>query len=112
MDYSKKRVPFGGHIAGYESIQFMLADMAIQIYVACLQDKKRTAAFREAIMTKIFCTEMSNRVVDMAVQVHGLMGYMKEYPIERFYRDLRLTRIYDKTNELQRFEIAQYLLGN
>jgi acyl-CoA dehydrogenase len=61
-------------------------------------------------MVKLFCTEMVNRVADMAVQIHGGMGYMKDYPIERFYRDVRLTRIYEGTSEIQRLVIARELL--
>ena len=61
-------------------------------------------------MAKLFCTEMAGRVADSAVQVHGGLGYMKEYPVERFFRDLRLTRIYEGTSEIQRLIIARDLL--
>jgi acyl-CoA dehydrogenase len=65
---------------------------------------------REASMAKLYCTEMANRVADMAVQIHGGMGYMKDFPVERFYRDLRLTRIFEGTSEIQRLVIARELL--
>ena len=61
-------------------------------------------------MVKLFSSEVANRVADMAVQIHGGMGYMKDSPVERFYRDLRLTRIYEGTSEIQRLVIARELL--
>jgi acyl-CoA dehydrogenase len=61
-------------------------------------------------MTKLYCSEALGRIVDHAVQIHGGMGYMSEYPIERFYRDARVTRIYEGTNEIQRLVIARDLL--
>ncbi|HEY8684722.1 MAG TPA: acyl-CoA dehydrogenase family protein, partial [Chloroflexota bacterium] len=60
---------------------------------------------------KVYCSEMLNRVVDRAVQVHGGMGYMKEFEIERMYRDARIVRIYEGTSEVQRMIIADDLLG-
>jgi acyl-CoA dehydrogenase len=60
-------------------------------------------------MTKLFCTEMACRVADRAVQIFGGMGYMKDFPVERFYRDLRLYRIYEGTSEIQRLVIAREL---
>jgi acyl-CoA dehydrogenase len=64
----------------------------------------------EAAMVKLFCTEMANRVADMAVQIFGGMGYTKDCPAERFFRDLRLTRIYEGTSEIQKVVIARELL--
>ncbi|SMC17159.1 acyl-CoA dehydrogenase [Desulfacinum hydrothermale DSM 13146] len=118
LDYAGQRVQFGRPIAQFQAIQFMLADMATQIYAArqmvhhaaWLRDQRGTAVVKEAAMVKLFCTEMVNRVADMAVQIHGGMGYMKDYPIERFYRDVRLTRIYEGTSEIQRLVIARELL--
>jgi acyl-CoA dehydrogenase len=65
---------------------------------------------KEASMVKLFCTEMAGQVADMAVQIHGGMGYMKDFPVERFYRDLRLTRIYEGTSEIQKLVIARELM--
>jgi acyl-CoA dehydrogenase len=118
VDYAKQRVQFGKPIAEFQAIQFMLADMATQIYAsrqmlyhaAWLRDTKGTSVIKEASMVKVYCTEMANRVADMAVQVFGGMGYMKDFPVERFYRDLRLTRIYEGTSEIQRLVIARELL--
>jgi acyl-CoA dehydrogenase len=118
LEYAQQRVQFGKPIAEFQSIQNMLADMATQIYAgrqmlyhaAWLRDQKGTAVVKEAAMVKLFCTGMANRVADMAVQIHGGMGYMKDFPVERFYRDLRLTRIYEGTDEIQRLVIARELL--
>ncbi|MEW5911196.1 MAG: acyl-CoA dehydrogenase family protein [Thermodesulfobacteriota bacterium] len=118
IDYAKQRVQFGKPIAEFQSIQNMLAEMATQIYAgrqmlyhaACLRDQKGAAVVKEAAMVKLFCTGMANRVADMAVQIHGGMGYMKDFPVERFYRDLRLTRIYEGTDEIQRLVIARALI--
>ncbi len=117
-DYAKQRVQFGRPIANFQAIQFMLADMATQIYAARqmlyhaarLRDRRGAAVIKEASMVKLFCTEMAGRVADMAMQIHGGMGYMKDLPVERFYRDLRLTRIYEGTSEIQRLVIARELL--
>ncbi len=116
--YAKQRVQFGQPIAEFQAIQFMLAEMATNIYAgrqmlyhaARLRDKKGSSVIKEASMVKLFCTEMANRVADMAVQIHGGMGYMKDFPVERYYRDLRLTRIYEGTSEIQKMVIARQLL--
>ena len=79
-------------------------------HAAWLRDAKGTSIIKEASMVKYFCTEMANRVADMAVQVFGGMGYMKDFPVERYYRDLRLTRIYEGTSEIQKVVIARELL--
>jgi acyl-CoA dehydrogenase len=115
--YSKQRVQFGKPICANQAIQWMLADMAISIYTArqivyhaawCRDQKQRVT--RQAAMVKVYCTEMVNRVVDSALQIHGGMGYMKESPIERIYRDMRLFRIFEGTSEVQRMVISRELL--
>jgi acyl-CoA dehydrogenase len=96
----------------------MLADMATQIYAgrqmlyhaARLRDQRGHAVTREASMVKLFCSEMAGKVADTALQIHGGMGYMKDVPVERFYRDLRLTRLFEGTSEIQRLVIARELL--
>ena len=118
VEHAKQRVQFGKPLAKFQSVQNMLADMATQIYAgrqmlhhaAWLRDQRGTAVIKEASMTKLFCTEMANRVADMAVQIHGGMGYMQECEVERYYRDLRLTRIYEGTSEIQRLVISRELL--
>ncbi len=118
IEYAAQRVQFGKPIAEFQSIQNMLAEMGTNIYAgrqmlyhaAWLRDKRGTAVVKEASMVKLFCTQMANRVADMAVQIHGGMGYMKDFPVERFYRDLRLTRIYEGTDEIQKIVIARELM--
>ena len=115
--YSKQRVQFGKPISANQAIQWMLADMAISVYagrqmvhhVARCRDQKQRVT-QQAAMVKVFCTEMVNRAADSALQIHGGMGYMKESPIERVYRDVRLTRIFEGTSEVQRMIIARELL--
>jgi acyl-CoA dehydrogenase len=115
--YSKQRVQFGKPISANQAIQWMLADMAISIYTArqivyhtawCRDQKQKVT--QQAAMCKVYCTEMVNRVADSALQIHGGMGYMKESPIERIYRDMRLYRIFEGTSEVQRMVIARELL--
>jgi len=115
--YSKQRVQFGKPICANQAIQWMLADMAICIYTArqivyhtawCRDQKQRVT--QQAAMVKLYCTEMVNRVVDSALQIHGGMGYMKESPTERLYRDMRLYRIFEGTSEVQRLVISRELL--
>lgn len=78
-------------------------------YTAQCQDRKERVT-QQASMCKVFCTEMVNRAVDSALQIHGGTGYMKECPIERVYRDMRLFRIFEGTSEVQRMVIARELL--
>jgi acyl-CoA dehydrogenase len=114
--YSKERIQFGKPIARFQSVGNMLADMATEIYAArqmlyhasWLRDQGKQV-IKEASMAKLFCTEMACRVADRAVQIFGGMGYMKDFPVERFYRDLRLYRIYEGTSEIQRLVIAREL---
>jgi len=115
--HSKQRVQFGKPICANQAIQWMLADMAISIYTArqivyhtawCRDQKQRVT--QQAAMVKVYCTEMVNRVVDSALQIHGGMGYMKESPIERIYRDMRLFRIFEGTSEVQRMVISREML--
>ena len=115
--HSKQRVQFGKPISANQAIQWMLADMAISIYAgrqmlyhtAWCRDQKQKVT-QQAAMVKVYCTEMVNRVADAALQIHGGMGYMKECPIERIYRDMRLFRIFEGTSEVQRMVIARELL--
>jgi acyl-CoA dehydrogenase len=117
--YAKERVQFGRPIAGFQSVGNMLADMATEVYAArqmlyhaaWLRDQGKKV-IKEASMVKLFCTEMACRVADNAVQVFGGMGYMKEFPVERYYRDLRLYRIYEGTSEIQRLVIARELTND
>ena len=117
LDYSKQREAFGHPIADFQAIQFMLADMATEIDAARLLVRK--AAWKqdsggrfsmEASIAKLFASEMATRVAHKAMQIHGGYGYSREYPVERAYRDARITEIYEGTSEIQRLVIAAWVL--
>ena len=121
LEYAKARVQFGQPIAKFQAIQWMLADMATRIEAARLlvykaalakdEAEKRGARYsKEAAMAKLFASETASWATDLAIQIHGGYGYMKEYPVERYYRDARITRIYEGTNEIQRIVIANSIL--
>ncbi|MCL6638476.1 MAG: acyl-CoA dehydrogenase family protein [Firmicutes bacterium] len=117
VKYAQQRVQFGKPISAFQAIQWMLAEMAtdteaaraLTYRVAWMVDQGLPVV-KEGPMVKLFASEALARVVDKAVQVHGGMGYMKEFPVERFYRDARITRLYEGTNEIQRMVIAGRLL--
>jgi acyl-CoA dehydrogenase len=117
IKYSKQRVQFGQPICNFQAIQFKLADMATQIdaarllvYRAAYLKSKNLRCSREASMAKLFASEAANMVVNEAVQIHGGYGYMKEYAVERYFRDARVTEIYEGTSEAQRMVISRDLL--
>jgi alkylation response protein AidB-like acyl-CoA dehydrogenase len=115
--YSKEREQFGKPISEFQAIQFKLADMAVQIEAARLlmyraaylkdQGKKTT---KESSMAKLYASEMSVRVCDEAIQIHGGYGYTKDYPPEKYWRDSKLCTIGEGTSEIQRIIIARELL--
>ena len=115
--YSQERQAFGHPISQFEAIQFMLADMTTEIDAARLLVRKAAwkqdtgARFSlEAATAKLFASEMATRVTHKAIQVHGGNGYSREYPVERNYRDARITEIYEGTSEIQRLVIASWML--
>jgi butyryl-CoA dehydrogenase len=115
--YAKDRKAFGQPIAGFQAIQFMLADMATEIDAARLL-VWRAATLKnqgvrysaEASMAKLYASEMAERVTSRALQIHGGLGYMKECDAERHWRDSRITQIYEGTSEIQRLVISNALL--
>jgi butyryl-CoA dehydrogenase len=115
--YARERKAFGQPIAGFQAVQFMLADMATEIdaarllvwRAAVLKDRGvRHSA--ESAMAKLYASEMSERVTSRALQIHGGYGYVKEYDVERHWRDSRITEIYEGTSEIQRLVISAALL--
>jgi len=114
VDYAKQRVQFGKPIARQQAIQWMVADMATSIeagrllthQAAALEDAGEDFTAR-ASMAKLFCAQMAVQVASAAIQVHGGNGYTEEYPVERAYRDAKITEIYEGTNEVQRMVIAR-----
>jgi alkylation response protein AidB-like acyl-CoA dehydrogenase len=117
LNYAVERQQFGRPIADFQAIQFKLADMAVKIYTmeqivydcANKVDRDEPATLESSIV-KLYCTEASSQVVDEAIQIHGGMGFSRELPLERMYRDARVTRIFEGTNEIQRHVIAGELL--
>jgi butyryl-CoA dehydrogenase len=115
--YAKQRQAFGHPIAEFQAIQFMLADMATEIDAARLLTRKAAwksdtgARFSmEASIAKLFASELATRATHKAIQIHGGYGYSAEYPVERMYRDARITEIYEGTSEIQRLVIAAWVL--
>lgn len=116
-NYSLQREQFGGPIADKQAIQFMLADMAtglsaarLLLYRAATMYMKGQRVSKEASMAKLFATELAMKSAWAAVQVHGGYGYVKEYPVERFFRDAKITEIYEGTSQIQRIVIASNVL--
>jgi butyryl-CoA dehydrogenase len=117
LSYAQQRQAFGHPIADFQAIQFMLADIATELDAARLL--ARRAAWKqdsgarfsmEASIAKLFASEMSTRVTHKAIQIHGGYGYSSEYPVERNYRDARITEIYEGTSEIQRLVISAWVL--
>ena len=116
-EYAKERKSFGKPIAEHQAIQFKLADMSTQIDAARLltyraawlkeQGEPHTEAGAKA---KLFASEMATRQTSVAIQILGGYGYTKEFPVERYYRDAKITEIYEGTSEIQRLVIARQLL--
>ncbi len=119
LSYAQQRQAFGHPISDFQAIQFMLADMTTELDAARLL--VRRAAWKqdsgarfsmEASIAKLFASEMATRVTHKAMQIHGGYGYSQEYPVERAYRDARITEIYEGTSEIQRLVIASWVLRN
>jgi len=116
LDFAHMRIQFGKPIFEQQIIQHYLAEMALETEalrsmtyrVAWMVDQKINV-IKEAAMVKLLGSETYNRIADKAVQIHGGIGYIAEYPIERFYRDARITRIYEGTSEIQKNIIAAQL---
>jgi alkylation response protein AidB-like acyl-CoA dehydrogenase len=117
LDYSRQRRQFGKPIAEFQAIQHKLADMATEIEAArlltfeagWLADQGKPVT-RVSSMAKLFASETAVRVANEAVQVHGGYGFIKDYPVEKFYRDAKLTTIGEGTSEVQRLVIAREIL--
>ena len=117
--YAKERSAFGSRIAEFQAIQFMLADMATRIeasrmliYAAANKKDRHERFTRDASMAKLYASETAMWVTTKAIQVHGGIGYSKELPVERYFRDAKITEIYEGTSEIQRMVIARSALEN
>ena len=118
VSYARERVQFNKSISQFQGIRWMIADMALEIEAARLLTFN-AAAMRDrgenfgaaASMAKLYASEMANRAAYKAIQVHGGYGYMKDFPVERYYRDARVLTIYEGTSEIQRRVIAKHIFG-
>lgn len=119
VKYAKKREQFGQKISKFQSLRFTLADMAVDIEAArqlmlsaaAMKDRGEHVTL-QASMAKLYASEMVNRIVAKAVQIHGGYGFIKDYPVERFYRDARVFTIYEGTSEIQRMVISNHILND
>jgi butyryl-CoA dehydrogenase len=118
LAYSQEREQFGSHLSDFQAIQFYLADMSTELDAARLltwkaawakENQKRYTL--EAAQAKLFASEMAQRVTNKALQIHGGYGYTKEYNVERYFRDARITEIYEGTSEVQKMVIADWVLN-
>lgn len=116
LTYAQEREQFGKNISQFQAISFKLSDMALKIelartflYKACWLKDTHQPFSKEAAMAKLYCSEIAKEVADAAVQIHGGYGLMKEFNIERFYRDQRLLQIGEGTSEIQRMVIAKHI---
>ncbi|MBW1888013.1 MAG: acyl-CoA dehydrogenase [Deltaproteobacteria bacterium] len=118
INYAKERIQFNRPISRFQGIRWMIADMATQIEASRLLTfnaaamKDRGENFTGAAsMAKVFASEMANKIAYQALQIHGGYGYIKEFPVERYYRDARVFTIYEGTSEIQRRVIANHVIG-
>jgi alkylation response protein AidB-like acyl-CoA dehydrogenase len=118
ISYAKQRIQFGRPISQFQGLRWMIADMATQIEAARLLTfnaaamKDRGENFSAAAsMAKLYASEMANKIAYQALQIHGGYGYIKDYPVERYYRDARVFTIYEGTSEIQRRVIANKVIG-
>ncbi len=117
-EYAKDRVTFGKPIHHHQAVGFMLADMATQIDAARLMVHRAAMlrdqglpCLKEASQAKLFASEMAEKVCSQAIQVHGGYGYLRDFPVERYYRDVRVCQIYEGTSEVQRMVISRALMS-
>lgn len=118
VSYARERVQFNKPISQFQGIRWMIADMATQIaaarlltfHAAAMKDRGENFTMA-ASMAKVFASEMANRVAYQALQIHGGYGYMRDFPVERYYRDARVFTLYEGTSEIQRKVIADHVMG-
>jgi alkylation response protein AidB-like acyl-CoA dehydrogenase len=117
VSYSKQRKQFGESISKFQAIQFMISDMATHIYA--MENMVYKAAFKhdnkeditlDAAIVKLYCSDAVSEIADQALQIHGGMGFSAELPLERFYRDARILKIFEGTNEIQKLIISRQIL--
>jgi butyryl-CoA dehydrogenase len=117
LKYAQERQTFGSPLASYQAIQWKLADMAVEIdaarllthQAAALKDAGKVST-KESAMAKLFAAEAAMKAATEAVQIHGGYGYTKEFKVERYFRDAKITEIYEGTSEIQRLVISGQVL--
>jgi alkylation response protein AidB-like acyl-CoA dehydrogenase len=119
VEYAKQRKQFDKHIIDFEAIQFMISDMTYKIYAmesilyrAADKYENGLDISQDAAIVKLYCSEAVAEIADMALQIHGGMGFSRELPIERFYRDARILRIFEGTSEIQKLIISRKTIKN
>jgi alkylation response protein AidB-like acyl-CoA dehydrogenase len=119
LKYAKERKAFGQTISNFQGIQFMLSDMAVKVDAAKMLTLKAAALkdadkpyFKEAAMAKLYSSQIAVQNALDAIQIHGGYGYVREYLVERYLRDSKITEIYEGTSEIQKVVIARALLDN
>ncbi len=119
LEYAKQRKQFGKAIAEFQGIQFELAEMAVEVeaarlmvYNAARLHDAGSPFLTEAAMCKFFASQVAERVASRAIEVLGGVGFTKDYPVEKLYRDAKIGRIYEGTSNMQRLTIAKQLLRN
>ena len=117
IKYAKERVTFGKPISSFQAIRFMMADMDMKIQTArqivrhAIELKQNKLPYsREAAIAKCYCTEICTQVAEDAIQIMGGYGYMREYPVEKIWRDSKIFQIFEGTNQIQRIVISGDLL--
>jgi alkylation response protein AidB-like acyl-CoA dehydrogenase len=117
VGYTQEREQFGQLISKFQGLRFIIADMAtdieaarqLMLSAAALKDRGENYTL-QASMAKLYASEMVNRITAQALQLHGGYGFIREYPVERFYRDARVFTIYEGTSEIQRVVISNHIL--
>ena len=119
VQYANQRKQFDQPIAKFQAIQFMIAEMTTLIYAmesmlyrTAFKFDKGEDVSQEAAMVKLYCSEAVSEVADKALQIHGGMGFSAELPVERFYRDARILRIFEGTSEIQKLIISRKTIKN
>ena len=117
LTYAQGRQQFGQAVSAFQAVQWMLADMATRVdaarllaYRAAFLKDKGQPYLKEAAMAKLFAAEAAMGITTKAIQIHGGYGYTKDYPVERYFRDAKITEIYEGTSEMQRMTIAKQLV--
>jgi len=116
LSYSRERMSMGKPLIGHQAISFRLADMAtgveagrqMYLHAAALRDAGKPC-IKEASMAKLFASEMAEKVCSDAIQIHGGYGYVADFPVERLWRDVRVTQIYEGASDIQRMVIGRTL---